>query len=105
MKGPWNKDEDYKLKQLVEMYGAKRWSLIARQLNGRIGKQCRERWYNQLDPSINKQKWTKKEDDMILQLHIKYGNKWSLISKELQGRTDNAVKNRFNGTIKRKLNS
>ena len=35
--------EDAKIIQLVGQLGAKRWSMIAKELPGRIGKQCRER--------------------------------------------------------------
>ena len=44
VKGPWTEEEDGKVVELVSKYGAKRWSLIASHLQGRIGKQCRERW-------------------------------------------------------------
>lgn len=43
VKGPWTKEEDAKVLALVELHGAKKWSVIAAQLPGRIGKQCRER--------------------------------------------------------------
>lgn len=52
------KEEDQQLIQLVGENGAKNWSAIAKKLKGRMGKQCRERWHNHLNPDIKKQKWT-----------------------------------------------
>lgn len=35
------------------------------------------------------------EDKRLVELVGRYGNKWTLISQEIGGRTDNAVKNRY----------
>ena len=55
VKGPWSMEEDRKIVSLVGQFGPKRWSFIAKHLQGRTGKQCRERWVNQLDPTIKKE--------------------------------------------------
>ncbi len=84
IKGQWTPEEDQKVIDLVHLHGAKKWTLIARHLNGRIGKQCRERWHNHLNPEINKKPWTQEEDGVIIEAHGRYGNQWSRIAKLLQ---------------------
>ncbi|KAL6985406.1 hypothetical protein U1Q18_018781, partial [Sarracenia purpurea var. burkii] len=105
VKGPWSKEEDEVIVELVDKYGPKKWSTIAQHLPGRIGKQCRERWHNHLNPNINKEAWTQEEELALIRAHQIYGNKWAELTKFLPGRTDNAIKNHWNSSVKKKLDS
>jgi hypothetical protein len=100
-KGSWSREEDERIMLGVEQYG-RGWSLIAKYLfTNRNAKQIRDRYTNYLDPDIKKGRFCLAEDLLILDLFTTYGPKWSLIQKHLKYRSTDAIKNRYNSSIKR----
>ena len=99
---PWSEEEDKLIKQLVNKYGTSNWTLISSKMGkSRNGKQCRERWYNQLNPSMKKNNWTTKEENILFSKHMQLGNKWADIASFLPGRTLNDIKNHFYSKLRK----
>ena len=87
---------DQQLNTLIRQHGTGRWAFLARQIPGRCGKQCRERWQNHLSPDCrNNNEWTAEEEASLFALHAELGNKWAQIARRMRGRNDNAVKNHY----------
>ena len=101
IKGSWTRQEDELIIEFVRQYGTKNWTKLASLLPGRIGKQCRERWRNHLDPANNHGAWTAEEDALLVELHKQYGNAWVKIAAQMPGRSDNSIKNRWNSTLRK----
>ncbi|KAK9063495.1 hypothetical protein SSX86_017365 [Deinandra increscens subsp. villosa] len=103
-RGPWTVDEDHKLMTFILNNGIQCWRIVPK-LAGlmRCGKSCRLRWINYLRPDLKRGGFTEAEEDMIIQLHSRLGNRWSKIAAQFPGRTDNEIKNHWNTRIKKKM--
>ncbi|KAJ9523403.1 hypothetical protein QJQ45_005302 [Haematococcus lacustris] len=110
-KTKWNAEEDSHLIRLVNELGEGNWSPIARALNvvlgtldcsqARTGKQCRERWSHHLKPDLKKGDWDAQEEAWLVSLHQDLGNKWADIARNIEGRSENSVKNHWNAVHRR----
>ncbi|KAL2546414.1 myb domain protein 62 [Forsythia ovata] len=93
-RGPWTIEEDNLLIHYITSHGEGHWNSLAKCAGlKRTGKSCRLRWLNYLKPDIKRGNLTPQEQLLILELHCKWGNRWSKIAQHLPGRTDNEIKN------------
>ncbi|XP_023527593.1 transcription factor MYB78-like [Cucurbita pepo subsp. pepo] len=93
-RGPWTVEEDMTLINYIANHGDGRWNSLARCAGlKRTGKSCRLRWLNYLRPDVRRGNITLEEQLLILELHCRWGNRWSKIAQQLPGRTDNEIKN------------
>uniref|UniRef100_A0A7N0V7C5 Uncharacterized protein n=1 Tax=Kalanchoe fedtschenkoi TaxID=63787 RepID=A0A7N0V7C5_KALFE len=93
--GRWTIDEDKRMKVSVKLFGAKCWSKIAQFVPGRTQVQCRERWVNCLDPSLNWDPWTEDEDLKLMTAITEYNYCWSKVAACIPPRTDNQCRRRW----------
>ncbi|OIW21095.1 hypothetical protein TanjilG_29228 [Lupinus angustifolius] len=101
-RGPWTLEEDKMLVQYISDHGEGRWNLLAKRSGlKRIGKSCRLRWLNYLKPDVKRGNLTLEEQLLILELHSRWGNRWSKIAQHLPGRTDNEIKNYWRTKIQK----
>lgn len=101
-RGPWSQAEDADLVQLVHTQGAHNWVRISGLIVSRSPKQCRERYHQNLKPSLNHEPITPEEGIVIERLVGEMGKRWAEIARRLRGRSDNAVKNWWNGGMNRR---
>ncbi|KAJ4713492.1 Myb-like protein [Melia azedarach] len=87
--GRWTPDEDKRLTVATMLFGPRNWKKIAQFVPGRTQVQCRERWVNSLDPSVNRSKWTAQEDLRLEAAIEEHGYCWSKVAAALPSRTDN----------------
>ncbi|CAD8132162.1 unnamed protein product [Paramecium pentaurelia] len=108
----WTPQEDQVLIQLQSLHPNK-WCEIAIELMKicqtpyvRLGKQCRDRWVNKLDPKILNVPWYKEEELRLFQEVKKRGKRWADISAQVFKfrRTENTIKNRFYNLLKQEEN-
>ncbi|KAF6766108.1 hypothetical protein DFP72DRAFT_865603 [Ephemerocybe angulata] len=93
---PWTDHEDILLRQGVNLWGDQdHWKDIALLIEGRTNKACRKRWLHSLTPTVKKSAWTKEEDELLIRLYNEYGKQWSLIARNIEGRTDDACSKRY----------
>ncbi|KAG9153952.1 hypothetical protein Leryth_000473 [Lithospermum erythrorhizon] len=103
-KGPWSAEEDDKLINFILTNAQCCWRALPKQAGLlRCGKSCRLRWTNYLRPDLKRGLLSEDEENILIDLHAKLGNKWSKIASQLPGRTDNEIKNHWNTHIKKKL--
>merc|ERR1712025_1032150 len=104
-KGKWSKDEDERLGQIAaefEVKNERTWDLISERMGyTRNSIQCRERWINNLDPTLRRGPWTAEEDACLLALHAQFGNSWKKFTSTLPGRSPQHIRRRFS-SLRRK---
>ena len=103
--GKWKPDEDRILINWVKNHGPSKWSDCANLIEGRSGKQCRERWRNSLNPTIKQTPMDLLEQTRLFAL-MKLGElSWANLTVKITGRSENFIKNFVNYCVNNVRNS
>ena len=97
----FTKQEDYRLIELVQRLGENRWNLIARYMQNRNARQCKDRWNQYLSPNTNNTPWTQEEEEKLKRLYVELGGKWYEIAKRFNGRADSQIRNKWRTLLRR----
>ncbi|KAH9307078.1 hypothetical protein KI387_011482, partial [Taxus chinensis] len=74
-RGPWTREEDFRLIRFIESHGEGSWRTLPKAAGLlRCGKSCRLRWMNYLRPDLKRGNITEQEDRIIIKLHALLGN-------------------------------
>lgn len=104
----WTKEEDKLLFEQVKLNQKIEWECVAKVLKEKISstkssKQCRERFRNYLDPSLQNKEWKPQEKLLFLHLHNLFGNQWCRISGYFNQRGDVPIKNYFYSIVRKAI--
>ena len=100
-RGQWSEEENKLLRNWVSTNGPCKWNKCSLFINGRNAKQCREHWYDFLDPNLTKGNWTLEEDLLIMIFYKKYNGSWKNIIPIFENRSENSIKNRFYSELRK----
>ena len=100
-KGIWSEEENKLLLNWVSLNGECQWNKCSEIIKGRNAKQCREHWYEFLNPNLIKGNWTLEEDLLIMVFYQKYNGRWKNIIPIFEKRSENSIKNRFYSELRK----
>jgi hypothetical protein len=98
-KKKWNRKDDIKLIELVEIY-SQDWGMIARIFGDRNERDIENRYKDKLDPNVKNTKFTEEEDKLIVKLYEEFGHDWYAISKHFKSRNARMIKKRFQTVLR-----
>lgn len=100
----WTVGEDALLEKLAQKF-KNDWMKIAEKFPYHPLASVQKRWRKKFDPKTKKTRWTPEEDSLIVRLFEIQGGNWIKISKSIPGRHPEAIKNRFYGTLRKRLSA
>jgi hypothetical protein len=75
--------ENRKLRVFIDQLGAANWEQVAKCIENRTARQCRDRHKNSLLDSLSRSPWTPEEDAILIKQYRAIGSKWTEIAKML----------------------